>query len=452
MFVISDGIFVAWWDRESAINGSLDKGFGRSEKPSAIIPVQFNRFFQDSQLIRIGIIGKTNTGKTTFFNAATSSIAEVSTYPFTTKNPNMATGQVQTLCVCRELGLKDKPRNSTCVEGWRFIPVEVLDLPGLIKGAWEGKGLGTQFLNIVAQADALLHVVDASGSIDPDGKIAHPGMGNPVLDVYDIEEELILWFKVAVDRSLQRLKKRPLKTGAYDKALAKELAGIGVKLEHVTRALEAANLSSKHPKDWKDDDSRKFSEKVRTLSKPTLIVANKMDLAYSEKNLEKLREEFESQLVVPASSEAELALKRAQDKGLIQYVPGEETFKVLDESRLSKDQKWALAYVQQKVMTKLMRTGVEFALNSVVFKLLGMNAVYPVEDPKTFADKKGNILPDVFLVPREYTARDLAREIHSELASRMLYAIDTRDGLHLPNDYLLRDRDVISIVTVARKK
>ena len=403
-------------------------------------------------MIRIGIIGKTNTGKTTFFNAATSSTAEVSTYPFTTKKPNVAIGQVQTLCVCRELGVKDKPRNSKCMDGWRFIPVEVLDLPGLIKGAWKGKGLGTQFLNVVAQADALLHVVDASGSIDPDGKIAHAGMGNPILDVYDIEEELVLWFKVSVDRSLQRLRKKTLKSGLYNKALAKELAGIGVKLEHITAGLEAANLSSTHPKDWKDEDSKRFSEKIRTLSKPTLIIANKMDLAYSEKNLEKLRDEFESQLVIPASSEAELALKRAEEKGLIQYVPGEETFRVLDESRMSKDQAWALAYVQQKVMRKLMRTGVEFALNSAVFKLLGMNAVYPVEDPKTFADKKGNILPDVFLVPREYSPKDLAKEIHSEVAAKMLYAIDARDGLRLPNDYLLRDRDIISIVTTARKK
>ncbi len=403
-------------------------------------------------MIRIGIIGKTNTGKTTFFNAATSSTAEVSTYPFTTKKPNVATGQVQTLCVCRELGVKDKPRNSTCVDGWRFIPVEVLDLPGLIKGAWKGKGLGTQFLNVVAQADALLHVVDASGSIDPDGKITHPGMGNPILDVYDIEEELVLWFKVAVDRSIQRLKRRPIRSGAYDKALAKELAGIGVKLDQVTSALEASNLAEKHPREWKDEDSRKFSEKIRTISKPTLIIANKMDLAHSEKNLEKLHDEFESQIVIPASSEAELALKRAQEKGLIQYVPGEETFRVLDESRMSKDQAWALAYVQQKVMTKLMRTGVEFALNSAVFKLLGMNAVYPVEDPKTLADKKGNVLPDVLLVPREYTSKDLAREIHSELAKKMLYAIDTRDNLRLPNDYLLRDRDIVSIVTAARQK
>src|SRR3989475_5365950 len=211
-------------------------------------------------MIRIGIIGKTNTGKTTFFNAATSSTEEVSTYPFTKKKPNTATGQVQTLCVCRELNVTDKPRNSTCVDGWRFIPVEIIDLPGLIKGAWAGRGLGTQFLNVVSQADALLHVVDASGSIDPDGKITRAGMGNPVLDVLDIEEELVLWFKASIDRSLQRLRKKALKPENYDKAFAKELAGIGVRLGHVTAALKAANLSTKHPKEWKDEDSRKFSE------------------------------------------------------------------------------------------------------------------------------------------------------------------------------------------------
>lgn len=403
-------------------------------------------------MIRIGIIGKTNTGKTTFFNAATSNTSEVSTYPFTTKKPNIATGQVQTLCVCRELRVTDKPRNSKCIDGWRFIPTEIIDLPGLLKGAFEGRGLGTQFLNVVAQADALLHVVDASGSVDAEGKITQPGMGNPIIDVYDIEEEMILWFKVAVDRALQRVKKKTFKPESFSKAMAKELAGIGVRSNHVTASLEQTGLGEKPPKDWKDEDSRQFSETLRIISKPTLIVANKMDLAYSEKNFEKLREEFHSQLVVPVSSEAEVALTRAQEKGFVEYVPGEETFRVVDESRLTKDQKWALAYVEQKVLTKLMRTGVQFALNSAVFKLLGMNAVYPVEDSKNLADKRGNILPDVYLVPTGYVAKDLAKEIHSDLAKKMLHAIDARSGLRLPQDYQLRDRDIISIVTAARKK
>src|SRR6266566_1791418 len=200
-------------------------------------------------MIRIGIIGKTNTGKTTFFNAATSSTGEVSTYPFTTKKQNTATGQVQTLCVCRELGVTDKPRNSTCIDGWRFIPIEVIDLPGLIKGAFEGKGIG-----------------------------------NPVIDVYDIEEEMILWFKVAIDRALQRTKKKTLKADSFDKPISKEMAGIGVKLEHVSKALEQTELSKTHPREWKDSDSRMFSETLRTISKPTVIIANKMDLAYAEKN------------------------------------------------------------------------------------------------------------------------------------------------------------------------
>ena len=403
-------------------------------------------------MIRVGIIGKTNTGKTTFFNAATSSTSEVSTYPFTTKKPNVATGHVQTLCVCREMDVKDNPRNSTCVDGWRFIPIEIIDLPGLIKGAFSGRGLGTQFLNVVAQADALLHLVDASGSIDSEGKITHPGMGNPILDVYDIEEEMILWFKVAVDRALQRIKKKTFKAGSFTKPLAKELAGIGVRLEHVSTALEQSKLGEKLPKEWKDEDSRTFSEALRLVSRPTLIVANKMDLGYSERNFEKLREEFKSQLVVPVCSEAEVALNRAVKKGFIEYVPGEETFRVVDATRLTKDQSWALAYVQQKVMTKWMRTGVEFALNSAVFKLLGMNAVYPVEDSKNLSDRKRNILPDAYLVPKGYVAKDLAKEIHSELAAKMLHAIDARTGVRLPQDYELRDRDIISIVTAARKK
>ena len=403
-------------------------------------------------MIRIGIVGKTNTGKTTFFNAATSSTAEVSTYPFTTKKPNTATGQVQTLCVCRELNVTDKPRNSTCVDGWRFIPVEIIDLPGLIKGAWAGRGLGTQFLNVVSQADALLHVVDASGSIDPDGKITRAGMGNPVLDVLDIEEELVLWFKASIDRSLQRLRKKALKPENYNAPLARELAGIGVKQAHVKEALAETGLNTKTPRNWTEEEIRSFAERIRTISKPTVIIANKMDLAQAEKNFERLRDQFKSQLVIPVCSEAELALRRAQEKGFIQYVPGEESFKVLDESHLSKDQAWALAYVQQKVMSKLMRTGVQFALNSCIFKLLGLNSVYPVEDMKKLSDKKGNVLPDTLLVPNGYTARDFARQIHSELAERMLYALDARNGLRLPNDYIVRDRDVISIVSAARKK
>lgn len=404
-------------------------------------------------MIRIGLIGKTNTGKTTFFNAATLQSAKVSTYPFTTKKPNIGVAYVQTPCACRELKVKDSPVNSKCVGGWRFIPVELIDLPGLIKGAAGGKGLGNQFLNVASQADALLHIVDASGGVDEEGRISKPGMGNPVLDVHDIEEEIVMWFSSTVRRTMKRVAKRVAKKRtAPGEVLASELAGLKIYDRQVTEALKAAGLESKDLGRWKEDDVREFSQRLRTISKPTIIIANKMDLPFADKFLGKITEEFKESMVVPCCSEAELALRRAEEKRFIEYVPGEEVFRVIDRSQLTKEQLWALNYVQQRVLSKWLRTGVQFALNLCVFKLLGMNSVYPVEDERTLSDKKGNVLPDVFLVPHIATARELAQQIHSDLAKNMLYALDARTGVRLPSDYVLRDRDIVKIVSATQRR
>ncbi|MEM2964138.1 MAG: redox-regulated ATPase YchF [Candidatus Bathyarchaeia archaeon] len=403
-------------------------------------------------MIRIGIIGKTNTGKTTFFNSATSSTAEISTYPFTTKKPNMGIAYVSTLCVCGELNVKDNPKNSMCVEGWRFIPIELIDLPGLIRGAWKGRGLGTQFLSVAAQADVLLHIVDASGSVDEDGNLTRPGLGNPVSDVYDIEEELVLWFSKNVEKGRKKVEKLMSEFGyPTSQALEQVLAGIKVRADHIEKALSDLGLEDKALVNWNQKDCMDFSRKLREYSKPTILIANKMDLAPAESNYDRLRDEFKHMMVIPVCSEAELALRRAEEKGFIKYVPGEEDFKVLREDGLTTEQKWALNYVQRRVLSKWLRTGVQFALNMAVFKLLRMNTVYPVEDPAKLSDKRGNVLPDVFLVSPNSTARDLAAQIHSELAKKMIYAVDARTGLRLPVDYVLRDRDVINIVSAARK-
>ncbi|MEM3507489.1 MAG: YchF-related putative GTPase, partial [Candidatus Bathyarchaeia archaeon] len=369
------------------------------------------------------------------------------------KKPNIGKAYVQTICACKELKVKDNPVNSLCVDGWRFIPIELIDLPGLIKDAWRGKGLGIQFLSVAAQADALLHIVDASGSIDKEGRLGRPGIGNPVLDVYDIEEEMTMWFMSNLERNMEKILKRIEKAKIpLEKAFFEVLAGLKVKIEHVKEALNTLNLNDKEIKEWSKEDIRNFSRKIRELSKPTIIVANKMDLAYADANFERLRDEFKDTFVVPCSSEAELALKRAEQKGFIKYVPGEEAFEVIDESKLTKEQKWALNYVQQRVFSKIMRTGVQFAINLCIFKLLKMNTVYPVEDPNNLSDKKGNVLPDVFLVPPNATVKDLAAQIHTDLAKTMIYAIDARTGLRLPTDYVIRDRDIISIVASTRKK
>ena len=402
-------------------------------------------------VVRLGIIGKTNTGKTTFFNAATLQSAEISTYPFTTKQPNYGTAYAITLCVCRELGVKDNPRNSLCIDGNRHIPIELIDLPGLIKGAWAGKGLGNQFLSVASQSDALIHVVDASGSVDEEGRLTEPGTGNPLADVYDIQEELVMWLVKLIEKQDDKIIKN-LRTGKpLPEVMAELMHGIKITEEHILNALKQTGLDKKDFENWTPMDDRRFAEALLDIAKPMIIVANKMDIETAPENFEILREQLPNKIVVPTSAEAELTLKKAVQKGLIKYIPGEEIFKIIDQEHITEKQRWALDFIEKKILGEYMRTGVQFAINVCVFKLLRMNTVYPVSDPAKYVDKSGNVLPDAYLMPPEATVRDLARTIHSELEKGLLYAIDARTGIRLPADYKLKDRDVLTIVSASRR-
>jgi ribosome-binding ATPase len=403
-------------------------------------------------MIKIGLIGKTNTGKTTFFNSATLSSAEISNYPFTTKQPAIGNAHAITLCIHRELKVQDQPRNSRCVDGWRFIPIELVDLPGLIKGAWEGKGLGNQFLSIASQSDALLHVVDASGSIDASGRIAEPGTGDPVADIADIEEELVMWYVKLFEANRDKISRAT--GGGMDRILAitEVFRGIGVREDHVKLALAENNVAETKFDDFGPQESKDFCWSLRDISKPTLIVANKVDLPTATENFNRLREEYKDIIVVPASADAELTLRRAETRGVIRYIPGDERFEINDQTKLNDKQKWALNFIRKDILGEYMRTGVQFAINVAVFKLLKMNAIYPVADVQKFSDKHGNVLPDVHLMRSGSTVEELAREIHSELAKGMIYALDGRNGLRLPTNYQLKDRDVLSIVSARKKK
>ena len=402
--------------------------------------------------IKIGIIGKTNTGKTTFFNSATLSSSEISTYPFTTKKPESSLTNAITLCVHPEFNVFDNPKNSKCIDGWRYIPIELIDLPGLIKDAWQGKGLGNQFLSVAAQADALLHVVDVSGGIDSSGKISEVGTGDPISDFADIEEELIMWYLKILEGNRDKVSK-VIHTGT-DKivAIADLYRGIGVGNSHVKEALHTAGLEDKAFDDIDFKDSKKFATALRKISKPTLIVANKIDVEGADKNFARLRERYNDTIVVPASADSELSLRRAEQKGLIKYSPGSEQFDIVKPDELNKKQKNALDFITREIMGEYMRTGVQFAINVTVFKLLKMNAIYPVADEEKLSDRKGRVLPDLILLKDGATVADLAKEIHSDLTKGLLYAKDIRYNLRLPTTYQLRDRDVISLVSASTKK
>ena len=401
--------------------------------------------------IKIGLIGKTNTGKTTFFNSSTLSSDEISTYPFTTKKSSTSTGYANTPCVHPEFNVIDNPNNSRCEDGWRYIPIELIDLPGLIKDAWKGKGLGNQFLSIASQSDALLHVVDASGSIDATGKITETGSGDPVSDFADIEEELNMWYQKILEGNRDRLQKIIKSGDDHIDALTELYQGVGVKRNHVKEALKTSGLEEKDIENYDMQDSKKFASYLRKISKPTLIVANKIDVDGADKNFERLRERYNDMIVIPASADSELTLRRAEQKELIKYSPGSENFEMLQINELNQKQKDALDFIQSDIMGEYMRTGVQFAINVTVFKLLKMNSIYPVASPEKLSDKKGRILPDLVLLKDGATVTDLAKEIHSDLTKGLLYAKDLRYNLRVPTNYQLRDRDVICLISASKK-
>jgi len=397
-------------------------------------------------LLTIGIVGKTNTGKTTLFNAATLLNAKISNFPFTTKEPNTGTAYVCDICVCKELNVKDNPLNSTCIDGWRYVPIRLIDVPGLLKDAWMGRGLGNQFLSVIGQADALIHVVDASGSIDADGKITQPGSGNPVQDAMDVEMEINRWLADIIDRNRQLII-RESSSAPLAEAMAKVLSGVKANPPQILQALKKAKLKDTSLADWNLNQTIKFAALLLPLIKPTLIIANKMDVLTSENYISMLTEYYGRSLVAACSAEAELVLRRAEKLGLLQYTPGQEKFRIKENAQLTAKQQGALNYIEKRVLEKWINTGIQQALNTIVFKLLKSNMVYPVSDEFKYTDHHGNVLPDVHLMPDGSTPVDLARSVHTRLMENYILAIDAKTGIRLPKDYTLRHKDVVKIMT-----
>jgi len=399
---------------------------------------------------KLGIVGKPNTGKSTFFSAATLIPVDIGNYPFTTIKPNRGIGYLRTPCVHTEFNVEDNPKNSLCLDGIRLVPVELIDVAGLVPGAWEGRGLGNQFLDEVRKADALLHVVDASGSTDCEGKMCKKGSHDPMEDVKFLENEITMWMNQILKKDWSKLA-RTAGSGKDDlvSLLEARLTGLSIKRYHIIESIRKSDLNMDKPEHWSDEDIIHFLDILRSVSKPTLIAANKIDLPTSEENIERMKES--GYTVVPCSAEAELALRRAGEKGLIDYTPGDCKLTTKNAEKLNAAQKKALDAIQEHILYKFGSTGVQEAINTAFFELLQMVAVYPVEDCEHLSDHKGRVLPDVYLVPYGTTARQLAYIIHTELGDSFIHAIDIRGRNRIGEDYVLKNRDVISIVSAKKR-
>jgi len=399
--------------------------------------------------ITVGIVGKPSSGKTTFLNAACLTNAKVSEIPFTTIEPNKGVTYIKTDCVCKELNVSDNPKNSFCIDGFRFIPINLLDVAGLVPDAHKGKGLGNKFLNDLIIADALLHIVDITGALDKSGKRVSIGENDPYEDILFLENEIDLWFKEIIEREdWKRFTKVILseKKKVVD-ALHERLSGIKINKKEIILALKNSKLETKNPLAWTAQDILRFSKKLRAISKPIIIIANKIDKEISEKNLNGLKSKY-SGPIFPCSALAEQVLRKYHEDKIIEYLPGSTDFKILNQQKLSSKEFETLNKIKYKILKPYLGTGIQKALSFATFNVSNQICVYPVSDINTYSDNKNNVLPDAFLVEKGTLLRDFVRDkIHSDLAKNFIFGIDARTKKRLGENYELKHNDIIKIVT-----
>jgi len=244
--------------------------------------------------MELGVVGKPNTGKSTFFTAATMADVEAANYPFTTIDPNRGMAFASVACPCDELEVSCEPNEGRCLDGTRFVPVQLLDIAGLVPGAAEGRGMGNEFLDAVREADALIHVIDCAGMTNESGEPVEPGSHDPVEDVRFVTEEFDAWMASLVrenwDRYMRRL--RSVDT-AVDRFLADKLSGLGVTIADIRDALRESDTPG-DPNNWEEDDIERFVSTLRVVSKPHVFACNKIDVEGADETLERLEEELAS--------------------------------------------------------------------------------------------------------------------------------------------------------------
>jgi len=384
----------------------------------------------------IGLVGKPSTGKSTFFKAATLAEVEIASYPFTTIKANHGVGYVRVECLEKEFNTKCNPSHGFCIDGNRFVPVELMDVAGLVPGASEGKGLGNKFLDDLRQADVFIHIVDTSGMLDAEGKPA---------ENYDVSED-IEFLEEELNKKVWKgfVRKAEIEDLDFSEAVAKQFSGLKVTEDQVKTVVLRLSFSEK-PSQWNEEQLMKFASELRRESKPMIIAANKIDTEKGKENYEKLKKEFPNMRIIPCSADSELALREAAKAELIEYIPGDTEFKVKGD--LNEKQKQALEKIRKSVLEKFEKgTGVQTILNSAVFDLLKYIAVFPSSANK-LADSKGNILPDCFLLPLGSTALDFAYFLHTDFGDNFIKAIDARTKKALGKNYELKHRDGLEIVT-----
>jgi hypothetical protein len=343
-----------------------------------------------------------------------------------------------------EFKKRSNPREGYINGDYRFVPIELIDVAGLVPGAHEGKGLGNQFLNDLSQADALIHVIDLSGSTNEKGEPVNLNSYDPAEDVKFLEEELDHWYHNIIKRNWENIEKKvKMQDIKIEEALGKALSGLKISQDQIEQALSALQLD----KTTLTEHLFAFSRRLREINKPMVIAANKCDVLQErdqwKEKLDSLRSQFPQYHIIPVMAEYEWNLKKAAKEGIIDYVPGENMFSINNPGQLNEKQTQGLNHIHS-VLEHMETTGVQDCLNSAVFDLLRLKPLFPGGVTK-LEDSKGNVLPDCFLLPEQATALDFAYHLHTDFGKNFVQAINVRTKLPVGKDTILQFGDIIEI-------
>ncbi|KAF2758878.1 GTP-binding protein-like protein [Pseudovirgaria hyperparasitica] len=394
----------------------------------------------------IGLVGKPSSGKSTTLNSLTDASSKVGNFPFTTIDPQRAIGYLQIPCACAryDLSAHCRPNYGSCVDGRRSVPIELLDVAGLVPGAHEGRGLGNKFLDDLRHADALIHVVDVSGCTDEEGK-ATRGY-DPSNDIVWLRSEIVSWVLGNLMEKWGSIKRRHIAVKATAvETLQNQFSGYGSTSKIVARTLD--KLALKEPlQDWSNATVETVVNAFIDEKFPTVIALNKIDHPDADKNIAKIAKTQPPETIVLCSAISEVFLRRLAKQGFVKYTEGSEFVDTRDDllesgeddggglKEMDEKLKQRIENLKDMVLYRFGSTGVVQLLTRAA-DLLGLVPVFPVRNVHSFgaaaSGGKEAVFRDCVLVGRGSTVGDVYRKVMGD--APMAY-VETAGGQRVAED------------------
>lgn len=303
------------------------------------------------------------------------------------------------------------------------MPIELLDVAGLVPGAHQGRGLGNKFLDDLRHADALIHVVDASGTVDAEGKETRGY--DPSVDIAWLRGEIVAWILGNLMQRWPSVRRRHVAVKATAvETLQGQFSGYGATSTVVVRALDRAKI--REPlEEWSDETVALIVNAFVDEKFPTVIALNKIDHPDADKNIAKIAKMQDPNTIVLCSAISEIFLRKMAKQGYIKYVEGSEFVDTREDlvaqgdatggglKELDEKNRNRIENLKDMVLYRFGSTGVVQVLSKAA-ELLGLVPVFPVRNTATFssgASESKFVFRDCVLVKKGLTVGDVAKKV-----------------------------------------